>query len=108
MQTYNFLPGTIVNTVDGGLAVAFNPADDTILVLGTAAEGPVGNPFQVTSLNVTSQTYDSTGSLYRALAEATSYSDNAIAYRIGTSPLILNNVGKGVGYCRPIKFPRST
>lgn len=44
MPTYNYLPGVIVNTLDGGLTASFAPQDDAILVLGTAGEGPVNTP----------------------------------------------------------------
>lgn len=93
MQNYNFLPGTIINTVDGGLATSFSPSDDAVLVLGTAGEGVVNTPFQVTDLGVASQTFGFDGSLFRAAAEASTYSDNVIAYRIGTSPMLLKGIG---------------
>jgi hypothetical protein len=93
MQTYNYLPGTIINTVDGGLSTVFSPTSDAVLVLGTAGKGVANSPFQVTDLNAASQTFGFTGSLFQACAEVASYSDNVIAYRIGSSPAVLKNVG---------------
>jgi len=93
MQTYNFLPGTIINTVDGGLTASFTPADDAVLVLGTSGQGVANSPFQVTDLNVASQQFGFNGSLFQAVAEVSSYSDNVIAYRIGSSPAVLAGVG---------------
>jgi hypothetical protein len=93
MQTYNYLPGTIINTVDGGLSTVFSPTDDAVLVLGTAGTGVANTPFQVTDLNAASQTFGFTGSLFQACAEVASYSDNVIAYRIGSSPAVLKGVG---------------
>jgi hypothetical protein len=93
MQTYNYLPGTIINTVDGGLSTVFAPTDDAVLVLGTAGTGVANSPFQVTDLNAAALTFGFSGSLFQACAEVASYSDNVIAYRIGTSPAELKNVG---------------
>jgi hypothetical protein len=83
----------IYSTEKDIIFVAFTPSDDAILVLGTSGEGPANTPFQATNLSTAAGTFGYNGSLYRALAEATSYSDNVIGYRIGTSPLILNGVG---------------
>lgn len=94
MQTFNFLPGTIVNIVDGGLDSAFSPSDDAVLVLGTAGSGVSGSPFQVTDLGKTAGEFGYNGSLFRAAAEASTYSDNVIAYRIGTSPMQLTAIGE--------------
>jgi len=93
MQTYNFLPGTIINTVDGGLTAAFTPTDDAVLVLATSGQGVANSPFQVTDLGAASQQFGFNGSLFKAVAEVSSYSDNVIAYRIGSSPAVLTGVG---------------
>lgn len=93
MQTYNYLPGTIINTVDGGLTASFTPSDDAVLVLGTAGQGPVNTPFQVASMGNAIQTFGVAGSLVRGLSEVSTNSDNVIGYRIGASPLELNGVG---------------
>ena len=96
MQPFNFLPGTIINTVDGGLAASFTPSDDAILVLGTAGDGVVNTPFQVTNLGTASQEFGFEGSLFRAIAEASTYSDNVIGFRLGTTPMQLTNVGEEI------------
>src|SRR5579864_6829427 len=93
MQTYNFLPGTIINTVDGGLNATFTPTDDAVLVLGTSGQGIASSPFQVTDLNAAAQQFGVSGSLFPAVAEASSYSDNVIAFRIGSTPATLAGVG---------------
>ena len=93
MQTFNYLPGTIINTVDGGLTTSYTPSDDAVLVLGTAGDGVTDTPYQVTNLGTASQEFGFDGSLFRAIAEAATYSDNVIGYRIGTSAMELNGVG---------------
>jgi hypothetical protein len=93
MQPFNYLPGTIVNTLDGGLNSAFQPSDDAVLVLGTAGQGVVSTPFQVSDLGVTSAEFGFAGSLFRAAAEVATNSDNVLAYRIGTKPMQLLGVG---------------
>ena len=45
MPNFNYLPGTIVNTLDGGLTSAVVPQDDSILVIGTAGSGPAHTPY---------------------------------------------------------------
>ena len=47
MPSFNYLPGTIVNTLDGGMTSAVIPQDDSILVIGTAGSGPALTPYQV-------------------------------------------------------------
>jgi len=94
MPTYNFLPGVIVNTLDGGLTAAFAPQDDSILVIGTAGQGPVNTPFQVTDRAVAAQTFGFSGTLERAIEECATYSDNIIAFRMGAKPLELTGVGE--------------
>ena len=93
MQTYNNLPGVIINTLDGGLNSSFQPSDDAVLVLGTSGAGVVNTPYQVTDMGVTSTEFGFNGSLFRGLAEASTYSDNVLAYRIGTTAMTLAGVG---------------
>src|ERR1017187_4262609 len=94
MQTFNYLPGIIVNTEDGGLAASYTPSDDAVLVLGIAGDGVVNTPYQVTNLGVAAQQFGPNGSLFRGIAEASTYSDNVIGYRIGTTPMSLAGVGE--------------
>lgn len=93
MQTFNYLPGIIVDPVDGGLAASYTPSDDAVLVLGTAGDGVVNTPYQVTNLGTAAQQFGPNGSLFRGIAEASTYSDNVIGYRIGTTPMSLAGVG---------------
>lgn len=93
MQTYNNLPGVIINELDGGLNSSFQPSDDAVLVLGTAGSGVVATPYQVQDLGVTAKQFGFNGSLFKSLAEASTYSDNVIAYRIGATPMQLNGIG---------------
>jgi len=77
MQTFNYLPGTIINTVDGGLTTSYTPSDDAVLVLGTAGDGN-RHPYQVTNLGTASQDLASMEAC-SAIAEAATYSDNVSA-----------------------------
>jgi len=93
MPTYKYLPGVIVNTLDGGLTSASAPQDDAILVIGTAGQGPVNTPYQVTDRALAAQTFGPAGTLERAIEECATYSDNILAFRIGTTPMQLKGVG---------------
>lgn len=93
MPTYNYLPGTIVNTLDGGLTANFAPQDDSILVIGTAGTGVVNTPYQVTDRALAAQEFGFAGTLERAIEECATYSDNILAVRIGTTPMQLTGVG---------------
>jgi hypothetical protein len=94
MPTTNYLPGVIVNTLDGGLTATFAPQDDSILILGTAGTGVVNTPYQVTDRALAVQTFGFAGTLERSIEECATYSDNVLAFRIGTTPMQLTNVGK--------------
>ncbi len=93
MPTYNYLPGVIVNTLDGGLTASFAPQDDPILVIGTAGQGPVNTPYQVTDRALAAQTFGAAGTLERGIEECATYSDNILAFRIGAAPMQLTGVG---------------
>lgn len=93
MPTYNYLPGVIVNTLDGGLTASFAPQDDPILVIGTAGQGPVNTPYQVTDRALAAQTFGAAGSLECGIEECATYSDNILAFRIGSTPMKLTGVG---------------
>jgi hypothetical protein len=81
---YN-LPGVIVNTLDGGLTAAFAPQDDSILVIGTAGEGVVNTPYQVTDRALAAAEFGFSGTLERGIEECATNSDNIIAFRCGTN-----------------------
>jgi len=86
-------PRVIVNTLDGGLTAAFAPKDDSILVIGTAGQGVVNTPYQVTDRAVAAKEFGFSGSLERAIEECASNSDNILAFRAGTKPMVLAGVG---------------
>ena len=89
----NYLPGVIVNTLDGGLTAAFAPQDDSILVIGTAGKGVVNSPYQVTDRALAALQFGFSGSLERGIEECATNSDNIIAFRCGTKPMVLKGVG---------------
>jgi len=93
MPTYNYLPGTIVNILDGGLTSQFAPQDDAILVIGTAGQGVSNSPYPVTDRSLAALEFGFSGSLERSIEECVTYSDNVIAYRMGAKPMVLSGVG---------------
>lgn len=93
MPIYNYLPGVIVNYLDGGLTSTAAPQDDSILIIGTAGQGPVNTPYQVTDRAVAAQTFGFSGSLERSIEECATNSDNIIAFRMGATPMALAGVG---------------
>jgi len=92
MQTYKNLPGVTINELDGGLNTTFQ-TDDAVLVLGTSGTGVINTPYQGEDLGATATLFGFNGSLFRGLAEASTYSENVIGYRIGTTPMQLQGVG---------------
>lgn len=94
MPTYNYLPGTVVNILDGGLTSQFAPVDDAILIIGTAGQGVANTPYQVTDRAAAAMEFGFSGSLERSIEECATYSDNIIAFRMGTTALVLSGVGK--------------
>lgn len=94
---YNYLPGVVVNILDGGLISASAPKDDAILVIGTAGQGVSNSPYQVTDRSVAASEFGFLGSLEKAIEECATYSDNIIAFRMGTTPMVLSGVGVNTG-----------
>ena len=94
MPAYNYLPGVIVNTLDGGLVAPAVPQDDSILILATAGSGPVNTPYQVTDRIASFNLFGALGTLSRSVEECATYSDNITVFRIGATPMQLQNVGK--------------
>lgn len=90
---YNYLPGVIVNTLDGGLTARFAPQDDPILVIGTAGKGVINTLYQVTDRAVAAGEFGFSGSLERGIEECATNSDNIQAFRIGATPMKLTGVG---------------
>lgn len=94
----NFLPGVQVSTIDGGLVARRVPTSKSVLVLGTAGQGPANNPFSVVDRSTAAQIFGFSGSLIRGLEEvALGGADNIILFRIGTTAATLKNVGKDTG-----------
>jgi hypothetical protein len=93
MPTYNYLPGTIVNILDGGVTSQFAPTDDAILIIGTAGQGVCNTPFQVTDRSAAASEFGFSGSLERSIEECATYSDNIIAFRMGTAAMVLRGLG---------------
>ena len=88
-----YLPGVIVNTLDGGLTAAFAPQDDSILVIGTAGKGLCNTPYQVIDRALAAQQFGFSGTLERGIEECATNSDNILAFRCGTTPMVLTGVG---------------
>lgn len=76
MPVTNYLPGVIVNTLDGGLVSPSTPQDDSILIIATAGEGPVNTPYQVTNRTTSFNLFGALGTLSRSVEECATYSDN--------------------------------
>jgi hypothetical protein len=93
-MAFNYLPGTQVNTVDRGLVARRVPRAKSTVVIGTAGQGPAGNPYQVIDRAAAALTFGFDGNLVRGMEEVASYSDNVILFRMGTSQLALNAIGK--------------
>ena len=93
MPAYNYLPGVIVNTLDGGLVAPSAPQDDSILIIATAGQGPVNTPIQVLDRTVSFNTFGGKGTLSRAVEECATYSDNITVFRAGAVPMGLKGVG---------------
>ncbi len=81
MPAYNYLPGVIVNTLDGGLVAPSTPQDDSILIIATAGQGPINTPVQVRDRTVSFNTFGGKGTLSRAVEECATYSDNITVFR---------------------------
>ena len=86
------------------MTAAFAPKDDSILIIGTAGQGVVNTPYQVTDRAVAAKEFGFSGSLERAMEECASNSDNILAFRAGTQPMVLAGVGlsNGVGLVAPV------
>ena len=97
-MSYNNLPGVQVSTIDGGLVARRVPTSKSVLVLGTAAQGPAEEPYLVSDRATAAQTFGFTGNLIRGLEEvALGGADNVILFRIGTTPATLAGVGANTG-----------
>jgi hypothetical protein len=93
MATYNYLPGVLINTVDGGLVANTVPTSQSTLIIGIAGQGPVNQPTPVTSAATAASLFGFSGDLVRSMEEVLTYSDNVILFRMGTSAQDLASVG---------------
>lgn len=94
-MSYNYLPGSQVTTVDGGLAARRSPTAKKTLVLGTAGQGQADIAYQVVDRSLAAKDYGFDGTLIEAMEElAQSGCDNIYLYRIGTKPATLKGIGR--------------
>lgn len=93
MPVYNYLPGVLVNTLDGGLVAPSTPQDDSILIIATAGQGPVNTPYTVTDRTASFNLFGAKGSLSRSVEECATYSDNITVFRFGATAMELTGVG---------------
>ena len=92
MPVYNYLPGVIVNTLDGGLVAPAAPKDDPHPC--HRRSGPDQHPFLVQDGTKSFNTFGAKGTLSRPVEEWATYFDNITVLRIGATPMQLQNVGK--------------
>jgi hypothetical protein len=92
-MAYENLPGVQVNTIDGGLAARRVPTTKSVLILGTAGQGPADTPYQVVDRADAAALFGNDGTLIRAMEEVAGYSDNVFLFRIGTKAATLAKVG---------------
>lgn len=62
-------------------------------MIGTAGKGVVNTPYQVTDRALAAQQFGFLGSLERGIEECATNSDNILAFRCGTKPMVLAGVG---------------
>ena len=72
-------------------------------MIGTAGQGIVNTPYQVTDRALAAKEFGFSGSLERAIEECATNSDNILAFRCGTKPMVLKCVGlsNGLGIAVP-------
>lgn len=98
MSSFPHLPGVQVSTLDGGLVGQAAPTSKTVIVFGTAGQGPATTPFTVTSQATAAQLFGFSGNLIRGLEEvALGGADSITLYRIGTKQATLAGVGLQTG-----------
>jgi len=62
-------------------------------VIGTAGQGVVNTPYQVTDRALAAKEFGFSGTLERGIEECATNSDNILAFRCGTKPMVLAGVG---------------
>ena len=58
-------------------------------MIGTAGEGLCNTPYQVTDRALAAQQFGFSGTLERGIEECATNSDNILAFRCGTKPMVL-------------------
>jgi hypothetical protein len=88
-MSYEYLPGTQVVTVDGGLAAKRVPRSKSTIILGVSGKGPADEAYQVIDRAAAAQTFGYEGNLMQAMEEiAQGGCDNIYLFRMGTSPAV--------------------
>lgn len=93
MGAFPNLPGMNTTTIDGGLTTTTTPTDRAVLVLGTAGQGQINQPYQMSGQSTAIIEFGTQGDLVRGGIEANTLSDNVILYRIGATPQTLTGIG---------------
>ena len=93
-MSYDYLPGTQVVTVDGGLAAKRVPQSKSTIILGVAGDGPANEAYQVVDRSAAAQAFGYSGNLIQAMEEvAQGGCDNIYLFRLGTDPAVLSGIG---------------
>jgi len=80
---------------DGNLPRHMLQRGPTVLVIGTASDGPSGAQF-VTDLNAATKTYGTNGTLMKGAFEvAYGGAQNIVTLRLGAAPAVLTGIGNG-------------
>ena len=93
-MSYDYLPGTQVVTVDGGLAQKRVPQSKSTVILGVAGKGAADETYRVVDRSLAAQEFGYEGNLIQAMEEvAQGGCDNIYLFRMGTSPAVLSGIG---------------
>jgi hypothetical protein len=93
-MSYDYLPGTQVVTVDGGLAQKRVPQSKSTVILGVAGKGAADETYRVVDRSLAAQEFGYEGNLIQAMEEvAQGGCDNIYLFRMGTSPAVLTGIG---------------
>ena len=96
-MSLDYLPGVQVFTVDGGIVARRTPRTKSVLLIGTAGQGPSDTAYQVVDRADAAQIFGFNGTLVRGMEEVASYSDNIYLFRMGTKAGKVTGVGKDTG-----------
>jgi hypothetical protein len=94
-MSYQYLPGTSVVTIDGGLAARRTPTSKVSVVIGTAGQGLADDAYQVIDRSIAAKDFGYNGSLVRGMEElAQGGCDNIYLFRIGSKAATLTGIGR--------------